>query len=60
MNQRGMVVEIFDSDAKGSWFNSWLSPKFVSIPAYSITASDCRAGAMDDKDLTVSSDQGNA
>ncbi len=38
--QSGTVVMVFDSGAKGSWFNSTQhSPKFVFIAAQSITAS---------------------
>ncbi len=61
--QRGNVGNVFDSVTEGPHSISGWAQKFVSIAIRSITASesaDQRAGAVDDKDLAVSSDQGNA
>ena len=49
------MVKVLDSSVEGPWFNSL----FASITAHSITASAYQVGAVDDKDLAVSSDQGN-
>ena len=59
--QRGRVVEVFDSGAKGPWFNSWDSPiNLFSCRLTLLLHLTGGADAVDDEDIMVSSDQGNA
>ncbi len=49
------MVKVFVTGTKGYHFNSGRAEYL--FPSLHLT---CRAGAVDDKDLAVSSDQGNA
>ena len=63
IEQRDRVVKVFDFGAEGSRFNSCMvEPKnlFPSLFAPLLHLTMHGAGAVDDKDLAVSSSKGNA